>query len=189
MSRKLATWTACLILSASAVTSTGCIGVSGPSLGPFSIPIPISPYLQDNEERDFHIHERYARVPILGPTTSGPTVALDPPSDDEVMVALENARPVRGGIPLLHEKQRNNVRIVKEKIADYIDPPRFIPLIGYAKLHHAHYKCTVYFSERTINGWPVPYTLEDKEAMEVIYVDHNHFHMCGNPDTGPTGLY
>ena len=79
--------------------------------------------------------------------------------------------------------------IVKEKIADYVDPPRFIPTIGMASLHHAHYKCTIYFSERTINGWPVPYTLEDKEAAEVIYVDHNHFHMCGNPDTGTSSVY
>jgi hypothetical protein len=190
MSRKFAAMTGSILISACAAFSTGCIGVQGPSLGPFSIPIPVSPYFQDTEERDFHIHERYARVPILGPVTSGgPAVAIDPPSDDEVVQALERARPTRGGLPLLHEKQRNNVRIVKEKIADYIDPPRFIPLIGMANLHHAHYKCTIYFSERTINGWPVPYTLEDKEAMEVIYIDHNHFHMCGNPDTGPSGLY
>ncbi len=122
-------------------------------------------------------------------TSGGPAIAIDPPSDDEVVQALEKARPTRGGFPLLNEKHRNNVRIVKEKLADYVDPPRFIPLIGMASLHHAHYKCTIYFSERTINGWPVPYTLEDKEAMEVIYIDHNHFHMCGNPDTGPSGLY
>jgi hypothetical protein len=82
------------------------------------------------------------------------------------MQALEKARPVRGGIPLLFERQRNNVQIVKEKIADYVDPPRFIPLIGMASLHHAHYKCTIYFTERTINGWPVPYTLEDKKRRK-----------------------
>ena len=65
---------------------------------------------------------------FLGPTTSGgPIVALDPPSDDEIMHALETARPVQGGIPMLWEKQRNNVRIIKEKIADYMDPPRFYP--------------------------------------------------------------
>ena len=107
----------------------------------------------------------------------------------EVMQALEKARPVRGGIPLLFERQRDNVQLVKEKIADYVDPPRFIPLIGMASLHHAHYKCTVYFTERTINGWPVPYTLEDPEAVEVLYIDHNHFHMCGNPDTGASSIY
>ena len=43
------------------------------------------------------------------------------------MSAMERARPVQGG-PLLYEKQRNNVRIIKEKIADGVDPPRFVPL-------------------------------------------------------------
>lgn len=180
-----------LLLSVGLLSSTGCIGISnGLNLGPLAIPIPVSPYFQEQEELEFHNHERYERVPIIGPTTaSGDPIALDPPSDDEVMQALEKARPVRGGIPLLHEKQRNNVQIVKEKIADYTDPPRFIPLIGMARLHHAHYKCTVYFSERTINGWPVPYTLEDKESVEVLYIDHNHFHMCGNPDIGDSAIY
>ncbi len=191
MLRKLTTKVAGLLLASGIVASTGCIGIThGVNLGFLSIPIPISPYLQDQEELDFHNHERYARVPILGPTTSGnPVVALDPPSDDEVMQALEKASPTRGGIPLLHEKQRNNVKIVKEKIADYVDPPRFIPLIGFAQLHHAHYKCSIYYSERVINGWPLPYTLEDEEAVEVIYIDHNHFHMCGNPDTGAGSVY
>ncbi len=191
MLRKLTTKVAGLLIASGIVASTGCIGIThGVNLGFLSIPIPISPYLQDQEELDFHNHERYARVPILGPTTSGnPVVALDPPSDDEVMQAMEKASPTRGGIPLLNEKQRNNVRIVKEKIADYVDPPRFIPLIGFAQLHHAHYKCSIYYSERIINGWPVPYTLEDKEAVEVIYIDHNHFHMCGNPDAGPGSVY
>jgi len=180
-----------LLLSASVLATSGCVGISqGVNLGPFGIPIPVSPYFQDQEELEFHLHERYERVPILGPQTAGgPAVALDPPSDDEVMQAMEKARPVRGGIPLLFERQRNNVQIVKEKIADYVDPPRFIPLIGMASLHHAHYKCTVYYTERTINGWPVPYTLEDKEAVEVLYIDHNHFHMCGNPDTGASSIY
>ena len=88
-----------------------------------------------------------------------PLSRLDPPTDDEVMHALESARPVQGGVPLIWEKQRNNVRILKEKIADYHDPPRFYPLIGPASLHHAHYKCTIYFEEKTTVGYPVPHTL------------------------------
>lgn len=180
-----------LMLAAGLTASSGCVGISeGINLGFLGIPIPVSPYFQDEEEMQFHNHERYERVPIIGPTTAGETpIALDPPSDDEVIQALEKARPTRGGVPFLYEKHRNNVQIVKEKIADYVDPPRFIPLIGMANLHHAHYKCTIYFSERVINGWPVPYTLEDKEASEVIYIDHNHFHMCGNPDVGTNTVY
>lgn len=180
----------CLLLLATVGGQTGCVNLANVSMGPLGFPIPISPYLQDNEEIQFHVHERYARVPIMGPLTAGsPVAAIDPPSDDEVIHALEKARPVRGGIPLLYEKQRNRVRIIKEKMADYIDDPRFIPLIGFAQLHHAHYKCTVYFEERTINGWPVPYTLDDKETVEVIYIDHNHFHMVGDPDTGASSPY
>jgi hypothetical protein len=74
--------------------------------------------------------------------------------------------------------------MVKEKIADYVDPPRFYPLIGPAQLHHAHYKCTVYFTQVTRIGWPIPHTLKDEDAREVLYIDHNHFHMVGNVDTG-----
>jgi hypothetical protein len=100
------------------------------------------------------------------------------------MRSLERAHPVEGGLPVMHEVQRNNVRIIKEKIADYVDPPRFYPLIGPAQQHHAHYKCTVYYTEVTRVGWPLPYTTRDEDAREVIYVDHNHFHMVGNVETG-----
>lgn len=171
------------------IATTGCYGVDyGYNIGFLGYPLPVSPYYQHKQEEKFWLKERYERVPILGPTTSGgPVVALDPPSDDEVMHALEKARPVQGGVPLLWEKQRNDVRIIKEKIADYVDPPRFYPLIGPAQLHHAHYKCTIYFLERTIIGYPVPHTLEDQESIEVVYIDHNHFHMVGDvePYTTP----
>jgi hypothetical protein len=177
------------LLAAAVLLASGC-ATRGPNLGPFAIPIPISPYFQDQHEDEFHWHERYERVPILGPLTSGgPVVALDPPSDDEVMRALEKARPVEGNVPLLYTKQRNNVRIVKEKIADYVDPPRVMPLVGPVQQHHAHYKCTIYYTEITRVGWPVPYTTVDEDVREVIYIDHNHLHMVGNVDTGVGGSY
>jgi len=190
MQTKLARQAAALgLLAAITLPTAGCTGFfNGPSLGIFGFPIPVSPYYQHQAEEKFWEHERYDRVPILGPTTAGgPVVALDPPTDDEVIRALEKARPVKGGIPFLYEKQRNNVRMIKEKIADYIDPPRFYPLIGPAQLHHAHYKCTIYCSERAIVGYPVPHTLDDREVIEVIYIDHNHFHMVGDvePYTTP----
>jgi hypothetical protein len=172
---------AALLIGGLSISVSGCFPTIGPGLGLLSIPIPVSPYRQKYYEDEYHIKERYARVPILGPLTAGgPAIALDPPSDDEVWWALERARPVQGGIPFLHEVQRNNVIIVKKKIADYIDPPRIIPLIGPAQLHHAHYKCTVFFTEKTIVGWPIPHTLIDEQAAEVLYLDHNHFHMVGD---------
>jgi hypothetical protein len=170
------------------LTTTGCfwgLPTQGPSLGILSIPIPVSPFFQDEKEDEFWEHERYDRVPILGPVTSGgPPIALDAPSDDEVMRALEKVRPVEGGVPCMWERNRNNVRIVKCKIADYVDPPRHYPIVGPAQQHHAHYKCTIYFEDVRRVGWPVPHTLRDEDAEEVIYIDHNHLHMVGNVDTG-----
>ncbi len=191
MSYKRLPLACCLVLGALAIGTTGCLNpAQGPDLGLFAVPIPVSPYFQDRLEDKAWEHERYERVPIMGQLTQGAEIkALDPPSDDEVMRALEHARPVEGGLPFLYEKQRNNVRIVKEKIADYIDPPRFIPLIGPAQLHHAHYKCTIYFQERTWVGWPIPHEILDEDAVEVIYVDHNHFHAVGNVDGGVGSNY
>ena len=170
-----------------AVGSTGCIS---PTIGPsLPVPIPLSPYFQDREEDQFWEHERYDRVPILGPLTEGgPVKAIDPPSDDQIMRALEKVRPVEKGIPFLWQRQRNNVRITKELIADYVDPPRVYPMIGPAQQHHAHYKCCIYFEEVTRNGWPVPYTTRDN-TLEVIYIDHNHLHMVGDVETCDCVVY
>ncbi len=166
--------------------STGCAFPFNTQLGPsFNVPIPtpVSPYFQDRLEDKFWNHERYERVPILGPVTSGGNpVALDPPTEDEIMRALEKADSVEGGVPLLWEKQRNNVRMTVEPIADYVDPPRVYPMIGPAQLHHAHYKCTIYYSETVRNGWPVPYTTTDEDSRQVIYIDHNHLHVVGACD-------
>jgi hypothetical protein len=176
------------LIAVIAATSTGCgwgLTTQGPSLVILGVPIPVSPYFQDNKEDEYWEHERYNRVPILGPITSGgPPIALDEPSDDEVMRALEKVEAVEGGIPLLWERNRNNVRIVKYKIGDYVDPPRVYPLVGPAQQHHAHYKCTIYYEDVRRIGWPVPHTLKDEEAEEVIYIDHNHLHMVGDVNTG-----
>jgi hypothetical protein len=171
------------------LTSLAIISATGCTIAGIPVPIPVSPYYQQKQEDKFDWHEMYDRVPILGPTTAGgPPIAIDPPTDHEVMMALEKARPVQGGVPFFYEKQRNNVRIIKEKIADYVDPPRHYPLLGPAQLHHAHYKCTIHFSERDIVGLPVPHSLEDRDAAEVLYIDHNHFHMVGNVDDGAIPL-
>ena len=190
MSTKTTGFLGVILLGIATLSSVGCAGVAGPNLGVFGIPIPVSPFFQDKKEDEWWIKERYDRVPILPPLVAGgPVEALDEPSDDEVMRSLERAHPVEGGLPMLHEVQRLNVRIVKEKIADYIDPPRHYPLVGPAQQHHAHYKCTVYYTEVTRSGWPLPYTTKDEDAREVIYIDHNHFHMVGDVDTGDTSPF
>jgi hypothetical protein len=169
-----------------AVALTGCGTVCGPNLGVLNFPIPVSPYFQKLPEDKFWEHERYERMPVLGPLTPNtPATALDEPSDDQVMRALEKAKPLQGGLPMMHEVQRTNVRIVKEPIADYIDPPRVYPLVGPAQLHHAHWKCIVYYTEVTHVGWPIPYTNTDEDSQDVVYIDADHLHMVGNVDPGP----
>jgi len=174
-----------ILLLVTVMGVTGCHTAFGPNIGLLGFPVPVSPCLQDHQEDLIWEQERYKRVPILGPIVAGPPVALDPPSEDEVIRALEAARPIEGGLPFLHEVQWNNVRIVIEPIGDYVDPPRFYPLVGPAQLHHAQYKCIVYFTEVTRVGWPVPYTTVDEDCQEVVYIDHDHLHMVGNVDPGP----
>jgi hypothetical protein len=167
------------LLMLSMTVNTGCFWISslGPYLGFISIPIPVSPYFQDQEEDQYWEHERYDRVPILDPIPpGGPMIGLDEPSDDEVMRALERAQPLEGGLPMLFEVQRSDVRILKEKIADQVEEPRVYPLVGPAQLHTVRYKCTIYYTEVTRVGYPVPYTTTDEDAMEVIYIDHDHLH-------------
>jgi hypothetical protein len=190
-SKRTLSWAGVVLLAI--IVLPGCYSLpgTGPGLSfGLPIPVPMSPYFQQELENKFIEKERYERVPILGPITGGaPPAALDPPSEDQIMRALDKARTVSGGLPFLHEVQRNNVRIVVEPIADYVDPPRFYPLVGPAQLHHAHYKCTIYYSETTRVGWPIPYTTTDEDTREVIYIDKNHLHMVGNLECGPTSVY
>jgi hypothetical protein len=173
------------LLMLAMTANTGCFWIStlGPYLGFISIPIPVSPYFQDQEEDEYWEHERYDRVPILDPIPpGGPMIGLDEPSDDEIMRALERAHPIEGGLPMMYEVQRSDVRILKEKIADEIGEPRVIPLAGPVQLHSVRYKCTIYYTETTRVSYPVPYTTRDEDAMEVIYIDHDHFHRVVQPD-------
>ena len=73
MKRSVVTALACSVLAIGMVASSGCFWVTqeGPYLGLLSIPIPVSPYFQDKKEDEFWEHERYERVPILGPITAG----------------------------------------------------------------------------------------------------------------------
>jgi hypothetical protein len=178
---------AAVLLACFSCSLIGCATDYGPQFGLWLYPVPVSPYFQQQLEDDYWEHERYERVPILGPITSGgPPVALDPPSPDEVIRAMPT---VQGGLPFLDEIQRNNVKMTIEPIADYVDPPRFYPLIGWAQQHHAHYKCTVYYEEVTRVGWPIPYTTRDEDSREVLYIDHNHLHIVGNVDGGADSHY
>lgn len=144
--------------------------------------IPVTPYFSQQIEDTYWEEERYKKVPILDPVEgeNAPLFCLDPPSPDEVMRALPDN--TAGGVPFLAETFRNNVRIVVEPIVDRVDECRFFPQVGPARLHHCHYKCTVYFEETIRSNWPVPFTHKD-QVQEVVYVDHDHLIRCTGPDS------
>lgn len=144
--------------------------------------IPVTPYFSQEIEDTYWEEERYKKVPILDPVEgeNAPLFCLDPPSPDEVMRALPDN--TAGGVPFLAETSRNNVRIVVEPIVDRVSECRFFPQVGPARLHHCHYKCTVYFEETKRSHWPVPFTHKD-QVEEVVYIDHDHLIRCTGPAT------
>ena len=144
--------------------------------------IPVSPYWSELIEDTYWEEERYGKVPILDPVEGefAPLYCVDPPSQDEVIRALPD--DAAGGMPFVAETQRNNVRIVVEPIVDKLDECRFYPMVGPARLHHCHYKCTVYYDYTRRSSWPIPFTTIDP-TIEVGYVDHDHVIRCAGPAT------
>src|SRR5439155_6704089 len=77
---------------------------------------PILPSQQARLERDM-AREDEDKVPILDPIPGefAPASCLDPPSEAEVW---EKVPKFKTGSPVFYETQRNNVRILVEKISD-----------------------------------------------------------------------
>ena len=145
-----------------------------------TIPIPVTPWMSQEIEDTYWNEERYKKVPILDPIEgeNAPLFCLDPPSADEIMRALPDN--TKTGIPFLAETQRNNVRMVTEQIVDRLDECRFYPMAGPARMHHCHYKCTVFFDEIKRSYWPIPFTTTDQRE-DVVYIDHDHLIRCAGP--------
>lgn len=141
--------------------------------------IPVSPYYSQMVEDAMHEEERYGKVPILDAVEgeNAPLYCLDPPTPDEVIRALDKSKKGAGGFAFIAETSLNNVRMVIEPIVDKVDECRFIPLVGPARLHHCHYKCTLYFDKTTRSDWPIPHTFTD-QSVEVLYIDHDHYIRC-----------
>jgi hypothetical protein len=104
-------------------------------------------------------------LPVLA---DRPCTAFNEPSDQDVIRAMEVEHPQRAS---------SAVRIVKEKILDYVDPPREYPLIGQAQMHHARYKCTIHFAAAARVGQASPPQRSGQESAEVIvHIDRDHMH-------------
>ena len=87
----------------------------------------------------------------------------------------------KNGCPPFYETQRNNVRILIEKIGEKIDPCKVYPLAGPCQLVHCHYKCTVYYDELYWSDYPIPFNHVDHK-VEVVYFDKDHLRRCGGPE-------
>ena len=170
-----------------AFTSTGCELTGGALITALNFAkfwgttplIPVSPYYSQLIEDTYHEEERYGKVPILDQVEgdNAPLFCLDPPTPDEVVRALPSSVRGAGGFAFIAETNMNNVRIVVEPIVDRVDECRFYPLVGPARLHHCHYKCTVYFDKSIRSDWPIPMTFTD-QTQEVVYIDHDHLIRC-----------
>lgn len=120
-------------------------------------------------KRSYH---ETSRIPIIGPVTAkGRAIAMDPPSDDEIILALQKIPSGKSLAKQVQDGPKQRFEIVKEKTADYLDPPRFYPLLGESQLHHSHYKCTVHLESASGTSH------QRQIAPCVVYVDHQHFHL------------
>jgi hypothetical protein len=97
----------------------------------------------------------------------------DPPDDAAVLRALP---PLVNGVPEFCEETRDDIRIVKERLVDKIDSPRFFPLLGWARLHHCHYKCTVYYTETCQSAYPFPFKVV-RPCVQVVYIDRDRLRL------------
>lgn len=148
--------------------------------------IPVTPYFSQQIEDTYWNEERYLKVPILDPIEgeNAPLFCLDPPSPDEIMRAMPD--DTKGGVPFLAETCRNNVRMTVDLIVDRVDECKVMPHVGPVRLHHCHYKATVYFEKTIRSNWPVPFTHTDN-VEEVVYLDHDHLIRCAGPDSSDFG--
>jgi hypothetical protein len=167
-----------LLLLAAAVLPALAVGCNPMSLGLLT-PIPVQPWVAERMDAKYN-HRNDGRVPIMPPIRDGypPPICEDPPSDAEVLRAMPR---VARGVPYIYEEFRDDIIIVKNRLVDKIDPPRFFPLIGPAQLHHCHWECVIYYTETIQSDYPFPqYT--KKNRVQVIYIDKDHLHLYVGPN-------
>jgi len=132
------------------------------------------PWVTERMEDKF-AHKNDHRTSILPPIREGfpPRICEDPPSEQEVLRCMPR---VTRGVPFTYEEFRDDIQVVTERLVDKIDPPRFFPLVGWAQLHHCHWKCTIYWTETIQSDYPFPCKFK-KRRVEVIYIDKDHLHL------------
>ncbi len=94
---------------------------------------------------------------------------VEPPSEEEVLRAMPAGAP---GVPGVYEVFRDDVVVVKERLAYKANPPRFFPQVGRAQLHQYQWKCTVHYREVIEAGYPFPIRVS-RPRVYVVYIDKN----------------
>ena len=152
------------------------VGASG--CNPFTLglltPVPVPPWVAERMSEKYE-HKNDGRVPIMPPLREGfpDPICEDAPSDREVLRAMPR---VPRGVPYIYETFRDDIIIVKNRLVDKIDPPRFFPLVGPAQLHHCHWECVIYYNELVQSDYPFPVYVK-KAKVQVIYIDKDHLHL------------
>jgi hypothetical protein len=98
---------------------------------------------------------------------------IEPPDDAQILRAMDSVKSV----PYLYETCRDDIQIVKELIVDRVDDARDFPLIGLARLHHLHYKCTVSYRETISSSFPFPIVVK-RPRIDIVYIDKDHMHLA-----------
>jgi hypothetical protein len=156
----------------------GCESTLHPQPFSLSTPVPVQPWATERVQERY-IAPNEGRTPILPPlgATNSPACA-DEPTDQEVLKALS---PKANGEPCA---ARDEIKIVRERLVDKVEPPRFFPLAGRAQLHRVHWKCTVCFNEIVQSQYPFPMTTANKR-VQVVYIDKDHLHTVGESTSKP----
>jgi hypothetical protein len=167
-----------LLLLVAALVSSQATGCNPMTMGLLT-PIPVQPWVAERMDQKYN-HKNDGRVPIMPPIRDGypPPICEDPPSDAEILRAMPR---VARGVPYIYEEFRDDIVIVKNRLVDKIDPPRFFPLVGPAQLHHCHWECVIYYTETIQSAYPFPqYTKRNR--VQVIYIDKDHLHLYVGPN-------
>jgi hypothetical protein len=167
-----------LLLLAAALLPSLATGCNPLSLGLLT-PIPVQPWVAERMDQKYN-HRNDGRVPIMPPIRAGypEPICEDPPTDAEILRAMPR---VARGIPYIYEEFRDDIVIVKNRLVDKIDPPRFFPLVGPAQLHHCHWECVIYYTETVQSDYPFPqYTKRNR--VQVMYIDKDHLHLYVGPN-------
>jgi len=111
-----------------------------------------------------------------------PLQECEQPPDDESILRLMPAGP--RSVPGLCTVSRTDIEVGCERLVNRLDEPRWYPLIGSAQVHHCHWKCTVYYTQKIEFSCPLLRPVSQHYGQD-IYIDRDHLHLCDEKGTKP----